>query len=89
MTLQMADRSMAQPEGILEDVLIKGGKFIFAVDFVVVDMEEDKQMPLLLRRLLLASRVALIDVKKGELTLRVGDEKVHLNHNQSLKQPDF
>ena len=32
-TLQMADRSMAQPEGVLEDVLVKVGKFIFPVDF--------------------------------------------------------
>ena len=47
MSLQMADRSMAQPEGILEDVLVKVGKFIFPVDFVVIDIEEDKQVPLL------------------------------------------
>ena len=40
-TLQMADRSMAQPEGVLEDVLVKVGKFIFPVDFVVIKMEED------------------------------------------------
>ena len=35
-TLQMTDRSMAQPEGILEDVLVKVGKFIFLVDFVIM-----------------------------------------------------
>ena len=46
MTLQMADRSLAQPEGVIEDVLIKVGKFIFPVDFVVIDIEEDKQVPL-------------------------------------------
>ena len=40
-TLQMDDRSMAQPEGVLEDVLIKVGKFIFPVDFVIMKMEED------------------------------------------------
>ena len=28
-------------------------------------------------------------MEKGELTLRVGNEEVHLNLNQSLKQPDF
>ena len=39
---------MAQPKGVLEDVLIKVGKFIFHVDFVVMDMEEDTQVPLLL-----------------------------------------
>ena len=89
MTLQMADRSMAQPKGILEDVLIKVGKFIFLVDFVVIDIEKDKQVSLLLGRPFLATRAALIDVRKGKLTLRVGNEEVHFNLNQSLKQPDF
>ena len=84
MTLQMADRTLAQPEGILEDVLIKVGKFIFLVDFVVIDIEEDKQVPLLLGRPFLATGATLIDVKKGELTLKVGDEAMHFNLNQSL-----
>ena len=41
MTLQMVDRTMDQPKGVFEDVLIKVRKFIFPVDFVVMDMEED------------------------------------------------
>ena len=86
MTLQMADRTMTQPKRALEDVLIKVGKFIFPVDFVVIDMEEDTQVPLLLGRPFLATRAALIDVKKRELTLRVGEEAVHFNLNKSLKQ---
>ena len=89
MTLQMEDRTLAQPEGILEDVLIKVGKFIFPMDFMVIDIEEDKQVPLLLGRPFLTTRTALIDVKKGELTLRMGDEAVHFNLNQSLKQLEF
>ena len=64
-------------------------KIIFPVDFVVIDIEEDKQVPLLLGRPFLATRVALIDVKKGELTLRVGDEAMHFNLNHSLKQSEF
>ena len=64
MTLQMANRTMAQPEGILEDVLIKVEKFIFPVDFVVIDIEEDKKVPLLLGRPFLATGASLIDVKK-------------------------
>ena len=51
----MADKTLAQLEDILEDVLIKVGKFIFLVDFVVIDIEEDKQVPLLLGRPFLAS----------------------------------
>ena len=89
MTLQMTNRFVAQPEGIFEDVLIKVGKFIFPVDFVVIDFEEEKKVPLLLGRPFLAIGATLIDVKKGELTLRVGDEAVHFNLNHSFKQPDF
>ena len=85
----MANITMAQLEGILEDVLIRVGNSIFPMDFVVIDIEEHKQVPLLLGRPFLATRVALIDVRKEELTLRVGDEEVHFNLNQSLKQPDF
>ena len=89
MTLQMADRTFAQPLGILEDLLIKVGKFIFPVDFVVFEIEEDKQVPLLLGRCFLETGAALIDVKKGELTLKVGDEVVHFNLNHILKQPEL
>ena len=85
MTLQMADITFAQPEGIHEDVLIKVVKFIFPVDFVVIDIEEDKQVSVLLGRPFLATGGALIDAKKGELTLRVGDEAIHFNLNRSLK----
>ena len=65
MTLQMVDRTLAHPKGILEDVLIKVGKFVFPMDFVVIDIKEEKHVPLLLGRPFLATRAALIDVKKG------------------------
>ena len=70
-------------------MLIKVGKFVFPMDFVVINIEEDKQVPLLLGRPFIATGAALIDVKKGELTLRVGDEAVHFNLNDSLKQPEL
>ena len=53
--LQIADRSMAQPEGVLEDVLVKVGKFIFPVDFVVMKMEEDNQGPSVVRKTFLSN----------------------------------
>ena len=87
-TLKMANRSMSQPERVLEDVLVKVGKFIFPVDFVIMKMEEDTQVPLLLGRPFLATGAALIDVQKGELTLRVGNEVVHFHLNRSLEHPD-
>ena len=84
----MADKSMAQPEGILEDVVVKVGKFIFQIDYVVIDIEEDKKIPLLLGKPFLATGEALINVKKGEFTLRVSIEEVHFSLNQCLKQHD-
>ena len=81
----MVDRSMAQPEGVLENVLVKVGKFIFLVDFFVMRMEEDTQVPLLLGRPFLETRATQIDVQKGELALRVGND---FNLNKSLTQSD-
>ena len=68
--------------------MCSSGNFIFHVDFVVMDMEEDTQVPLLHGRPFLATRATLIDVKKGELTLKVGEEAVHLKLNTSLKQSE-
>ncbi|XP_075499196.1 uncharacterized protein LOC142537576 [Primulina tabacum] len=73
-TLQLADRSLTYPRGIVEDVLVKVDKFIFPADFVILDMEEDQETPLIFGRPFLATEKALIDVHKGELTLRVGGE---------------
>ncbi|KAL5539173.1 hypothetical protein UlMin_044786 [Ulmus minor] len=57
-TLQLADRSIKHPRGIIEDVLVKVDKFIFPADFIVLDMEEDREVPLILGRPFLATVVA-------------------------------
>ena len=87
-TLQMAYRTMVKPKGVIEDVLVKVGKFVFPVDFIILDIEEDSQVPLLLGRQFLATRAALIDMQKGVLTLRVGEEATDFNLLQSLKNLD-
>ena len=87
-TLQMADRTMVKPEEVIEDVLVKVGKFIFLVDFIILDMEEDSQVPLLLGRPFLATGAALIDMQKGVLTLRVEEEAADFNLLKSLKNVD-
>ena len=55
----------------------------------MIHIEEDKKIPLLVGRPFLDIGVALIDVKKGELTLRVRTKEVHFNLNQYLKQHDI
>ena len=69
-TLQLADRSLKHPRGIIE-VLVKVNKFIFPTNFIFLGMEEDREIPIILGRSFLATGKALIDVQKGELKLRV------------------
>ncbi|KAI3448633.1 hypothetical protein Pfo_005298 [Paulownia fortunei] len=62
-TLQLVDRSLTYPRGVVEDVLVKVDKFIFPADFVVLDMEEDQEIPLILGRSFLTTGHTLIDVQ--------------------------
>ncbi|KAH9770111.1 hypothetical protein KPL71_012262 [Citrus sinensis] len=87
-TLQLADRSHAYPEGKIEDVLVKVDKFIFPVDFIVLDFEADKEVPIILGRPFLATEKTLIDVQKGELTIRVNDQQVTFNVLEAMRNPD-
>ncbi|KAJ9543738.1 LOW QUALITY PROTEIN: hypothetical protein OSB04_023445 [Centaurea solstitialis] len=84
-TLQLADRSIAYPKGKIEDILVKVDKFIFPADFIILDCEVDKKVPIILGRPFLATGRALIDVHKGELTMRVNDQQVTFNVFNSLK----
>ncbi|GJR06088.1 reverse transcriptase domain-containing protein [Tanacetum coccineum] len=85
MTLELADRSITQPIGIAEDVYVKVGKFHLPVNFIVVDFDADPRVPLILGRSFLKTGRALIDVYKGELTLRVGKEAVTFNLDQTSR----
>jgi hypothetical protein len=79
MTLTLVDRSITYPYGVLEDVLVKVNDLFFPADFVILDMNEDSEIPLLLGRPFLATGRALIDVELGELMLRFQDEQVIFN----------
>nr|GEV47679.1 hypothetical protein [Tanacetum cinerariifolium] len=76
MNLELTDRSISYPVGVAEDVYVKVGTFHFLADFVVVDFDADPRVPIILGRSFLKTGRALIDVFKGELTLRVGKEEV-------------
>ena len=71
--LQLADQSYVQPKGKIEDILVRMEKFIFPADFLVLDCEVDDNAPIILGRPFLATGRTLIDVEKGELTMRVND----------------
>ena len=81
----MANRSITYLRGIVEDVLVKVDKFIFLVDFIVLDMEEDHEVPLILGTPFLATERAMFDVQQGNLILRINDEHVTFNVFKSMK----
>nr|GEU79943.1 reverse transcriptase domain-containing protein [Tanacetum cinerariifolium] len=76
MTLELTDHSISRPVGVAEDAFVKVGTFHFSADFVVIDFDVDPQVPLILGRSFLKTGRALIDVFKGELTLRLGKEAI-------------
>nr|GEX81446.1 reverse transcriptase domain-containing protein [Tanacetum cinerariifolium] len=85
MTLELVDRSVSKPIGITKDVSFKVGMFHFPANFVVVDFNPDPRVPLILRRCFLKTDRALIDVYKGELTLRIENEAITYNLDQTVK----
>nr|GEY13506.1 reverse transcriptase domain-containing protein [Tanacetum cinerariifolium] len=85
MTLGLADRSISRPVGVAEDVFVKVSTFHFPADFVVVDFDADPRVPLILGRSFLKTGRALIDVFKGEITLRVGKEAMTFNLDQTSR----
>jgi len=74
MSLSLADKSVKYPRGIVEKLLLKVDKFVFPVDFVVLNMGVDAKVPIILGRLFLRTAHANIDVFKGHISLQVGDD---------------
>ncbi|XP_070056665.1 uncharacterized protein [Nicotiana tomentosiformis] len=80
-SLQLADQTTITPEGIVEDVLVQVDKFIFPVDFIVVNMEENKEVSLILGKPFLATGRDILDIHDRKLMLRVGEDTVTFEMN--------
>ncbi|XP_050901371.1 uncharacterized protein LOC127108054, partial [Lathyrus oleraceus] len=87
MSVQLADRSIKYPVGILENVPVRIGQFYIPTDFTIMDIREDDMTPIILGRPFLATAGAIIDVKRGRLTFEVGEEKIEFILSQFLKAP--
>ena len=86
-TLQLEDKSLKHLRGVIEDVLVKVDKFIFLDDIIMLDMEEDQEIPIILGRPFLATRRAMIAVQRGELKLRVQDDEVKFSVFDVIRHP--
>ncbi|XP_075103775.1 uncharacterized protein LOC142178341 [Nicotiana tabacum] len=75
-SLQFADQSTKKPKGIIENMLVRVDKFVFPVDFILLEMKECPDEPIILGRPFLSTGRAIIDVHQGQLILRVDKERV-------------
>ncbi|GJV28708.1 retrovirus-related pol polyprotein from transposon TNT 1-94 [Tanacetum coccineum] len=74
--VELADRTLKYPKGIAENMLVGIGKFVFPVDFIILDISEDIKVPLILGRPFLSAAHAKIDVFKRNFTLSFGEERI-------------
>ena len=76
MSLQLADHYVKYAVGMLENILLRIGQFYIPTGFIVMDIKEDSNIPIILGRHFLTTVDAIIDVKRGKLTFEVGEEKI-------------
>lgn len=76
MALQLEDRYVKYRVGMLENISVRIDQFCIPTDFIVMDIKEDYNIPIILGRHFLATTGAIIDVKRGKLTFEIGEEKI-------------
>jgi len=87
MTLQLVDRSIARPYGVIEDVLVKVEHLIFPADFVVIDIEEDVDIPLILGRPFMSTTSCVVDMGRKMLQIGIEDQKISFDLFHEDKEP--
>ncbi|KAL4317842.1 hypothetical protein GQ457_18G008230 [Hibiscus cannabinus] len=73
--LQLENHSYVQPEGKIEDILVRVDKFIFHADFLILDCETNTYAPIILERPFLATGRVLFDFGNEELIFRAAQEE--------------
>ncbi|XP_023766047.2 uncharacterized protein LOC111914567 [Lactuca sativa] len=88
--IQLADRSLVHPKGVLEDVLVQVDEFIFPADFYVLDMGDDNSpssSSILLGRPFLKTSKTKIDVYNGTLSMEFDGQVINFNVHEEKKVP--
>ncbi|XP_019438870.1 PREDICTED: uncharacterized protein LOC109344561 [Lupinus angustifolius] len=87
MSLQLADRSIKYPDGVAEDVLVKVDKIFIPVDFAVIDITEDTEIPLILGRPFMRTVKMGIDMENGKLLVRVVYDEIEFDIFHAMHHP--
>jgi len=72
----MADKTMKQLVGMIEDVLIRLDKHVIPTDFIILDMPEDENLFIILGRPFLSTAGATVDCALGKIVFQVYDEEI-------------
>lgn len=74
--MELADQKIIILEGIVEDVLVRVDKFVFPMYFIVVNMDENKEVPIILGRPFFDTVKEILDIHERNFMLRVGEGTV-------------
>ncbi|XP_071700005.1 uncharacterized protein [Rutidosis leptorrhynchoides] len=85
--IRLANHSFDTDIGIAEDILVSIDTLVFLVDFVIMEMKGDLQVPLILGRPFLAIADTIILVQRNQLNIGIGEERVTINIREAMKQP--
>ena len=81
--LQLADRTVRKPRGIVEYVLLQINKFYYLVDFLILDtqtaVDTESKIPIILGRPFLATSNALINCRNGLMKISFGNMTLEVN----------
>ncbi|XP_075103532.1 uncharacterized protein LOC142178104 [Nicotiana tabacum] len=81
------EKSLCDSGASINLMLVRVDKFAFPVDFIVVNMEENKEVPLILGRPIFATDRAILDIQERQLMLRVGEERVLFKMKEAIGAP--
>nr|GEU60940.1 hypothetical protein [Tanacetum cinerariifolium] len=84
-TVELVDGTMKHPKGIAKNILVGIGKFVFLVDFIILDMHEDVNVPLILERQFLSTAHAKVNVFRRKITLRVKMDDPNITMEEYIK----
>ncbi|KAK2382422.1 hypothetical protein QL285_069958 [Trifolium repens] len=87
--LVLANQSSIHSVGTVRDVLVKVKNLEFLVDFMILDIGEDEEHPIILGRPFLATSKAFIDMNLGEITLRSGGKSITVKISNAGKDKCF
>ncbi|GJT27070.1 reverse transcriptase domain-containing protein [Tanacetum coccineum] len=85
MSIRLANHTYQYPMGVVENMLVQVGKFVFPVDFIILHMEEDDRVPLILGKPFLHIADAIIRVKNKELNLGIGEDRATFHIDKAMQ----